>query len=127
MTAELEESVPVTVRFREKTLWSGIVEVFDLHHSVLKHCYAWSHPSGVDGKKSRIETVFGVSSPLKAVQLALATEVQKQHPQTDPKLKETMEAYRQYNKRMAKSAALKVSQNTQKLKKFKRKVRRTSN
>jgi hypothetical protein len=38
------ESVPVTEKFHGKTVWDGIVEVFDLRgHPQANRVYAWAH------------------------------------------------------------------------------------
>jgi hypothetical protein len=37
------ESVPVKEVFEGKTIWEGIVQVFEVDHSKSRLCYAWSH------------------------------------------------------------------------------------
>jgi hypothetical protein len=45
------ESVPVKEVFRDKTIWQGEVEVFDLTgHPKAKRAYGWSHQEGQDNK-----------------------------------------------------------------------------
>jgi hypothetical protein len=43
------QSVPVKESFQGKTIWEGIVEVFDLHgHPDANTAYAWSHKTDTD-------------------------------------------------------------------------------
>ena len=69
------ESVPVKEIFQGKTVWDGIVEVFELSgHSKAKRCYAWGHWEDEAGMHTRIVTVLGllpVDSPLAAVRAAI--------------------------------------------------------
>ena len=45
--ASHSESVPVKEVFQGKTVWDGIVEVFDLYgHSQTNKAYAWIHATG---------------------------------------------------------------------------------
>lgn len=73
------ESVPVEERFRGRTIWKGIVEVFNLiRHPKAKRCYAWSHRDGKGDDDERFVTVLEippVKSPETAVQVAIAAEV----------------------------------------------------
>ena len=49
------ESVPVKETFRGKTVWDGIVEVFELHgHPKAPKVYAWAHDTE-DPKRPRRE------------------------------------------------------------------------
>jgi hypothetical protein len=77
------ESVPVHEVFRGKTVWDGIVEVFDLvGHPKAKRCYAWSHPEGTDDKGERFVTVLElppVVSPKTAVQVAAVNDIKKRY------------------------------------------------
>lgn len=70
------ESVPVTETFQGKTVWEGIVEVFDLiGHPRANRIYAWAHDT--DGQKKRHITVFHlapVDSPQAAVKAAIIQE-----------------------------------------------------
>ncbi len=69
-------SVPVKEVSQGKTVWDGIVEVFELSgHSQARRCYAWGHWKDEVGNYTRIVTVLGVppvDSPLAAVRAALA-------------------------------------------------------
>ena len=73
------DSVPVEERFKGRTIWKGIVEVFNLiRHPKAKRCYAWSHREGKDDTGERFVTVLEIP-PVKdahsAVQVAIAAEV----------------------------------------------------
>jgi hypothetical protein len=82
------ESVPVKEMFQGKTVWDGIVEVFEVEgHPRIPKVYAWSHDTQDSGKRKRHVTVLHmhpVASPLLAVRAAiiheqrnLATEVSR--------------------------------------------------
>lgn len=46
--SRLVESVPVLETFQGKTVWEGVVELFDLLNlPKANRCYAWSHPEGL--------------------------------------------------------------------------------
>lgn len=70
------ESVPIKETFQGKTVWEGVVEVFDLHgHSTSKRAYAWSHQT--DGAMTRHVAVLHhgpVVSPHTAVRAAIIQE-----------------------------------------------------
>lgn len=75
------ESVPVEERFQGRTIWKGIVEVFNLiRHPKAKRCYAWAHRKGQNDQDERFVTVLEVP-PVKdahtAVQVAIAAEVKE--------------------------------------------------
>src|SRR5947209_5574889 len=43
------ESVPVIEMFGKKTVWEGVVEVFNITgHPKAERCYAWSFPEGTE-------------------------------------------------------------------------------
>ena len=69
------KSVPQKEIFQGKTVWDGVVEVFELSgHAQAKRCYAWGHWEDEAGKQTRIVTVLGVppvDSPLAAVRPAV--------------------------------------------------------
>ncbi|MDB6125785.1 MAG: hypothetical protein JWQ71_4778 [Pedosphaera sp.] len=73
------ESVPVREVFQGKTIWNGIVEVFDLRgHPKATRCYAWSHRAGKDDSDERFVAVLDIPpvvSPKSAVKVAIAAEV----------------------------------------------------
>ena len=72
------ESVPVKETFQGKTVWEGIVEVFELvGHSKAKTAYAWSHDTNDPENPKRHVTVLHIhpaTSPLAAVRAALLQE-----------------------------------------------------
>jgi hypothetical protein len=69
-------SVPVKETFQGKTIWEGIVEVFDLHgHPDANTAYAWSHET--DTEDTRHVTVLHVPpavSPETAVRTFIIQE-----------------------------------------------------
>ena len=53
------ESVPVKETFQGKTVWDGIVEVFDLYgHSTAIRIYAWTHDTDDPENPRRHVTVL---------------------------------------------------------------------
>jgi hypothetical protein len=73
------ESVPVKEVFQGKTIWEGVVEVFDLHgHPKANTAYAWAHETDDAENPIRHVTVLHVPpaiSPITAVRLAIAQEL----------------------------------------------------
>ena len=71
-------SVPVTEKFEGKTVWDGIVEVFELaEHETAKLVYAWSHETDDPANPRRHVTVLHlgpVMSPETAVRAAIIQE-----------------------------------------------------
>jgi hypothetical protein len=70
------ESVPVKETFQGKTVWEGIVEVFELRgHPKATHAYAWSHDTD-DSQKRHVAVLHipPVVSPVTAVRAAIAQE-----------------------------------------------------
>jgi hypothetical protein len=71
--AEHVESVPVKETFQGKTVWEGIVEVFDLKgHPQATRAYAWTHDTD-DGRKRDVTVlhVAPIDSPLAAVRASI--------------------------------------------------------
>ena len=72
-------SVPIKEMFQGKTVWEGIVEVFELQgHSDAHMVYAWTHETDDPQHPKRSVTVLhlgGITSPLKAVQAAIVQEL----------------------------------------------------
>jgi hypothetical protein len=71
------ESVPVKETFQGRTVWEGIVEVFELHgHPKAPRVYAWSHET--DGPKKRkhvtVLHVEPITSAAAAVRAAIVQE-----------------------------------------------------
>ena len=80
------ESVPVKEMFQDKTVWEGIVEVFDLHgHPKATRIYAWAHETDDPQKPVRHVTVLHIH-PIKsaqdAVRVAILQEARNLEPET---------------------------------------------
>ena len=77
------ESVPIKETFQGKTVWEGIVEVFDLKgHPKATRAYAWAYETD-NPKKPRHVTVLHmgpVTSPLLAVRAAIVQEFRNLEP-----------------------------------------------
>jgi hypothetical protein len=78
--ATLAQSVPVRETFEGKTVWEGVVHVFDLAgHPTTTRAYAWPFPAeGSD--QLRIVAVLHtarINSPLEAVRAAIVAEQRK--------------------------------------------------
>jgi hypothetical protein len=76
-SATLAQSVPVRETFEGKTVWEGVVHVFDLAgHPTATRAYAWPFPAeGSD--QLRIVAVLHtarINSPLEAVRAAIVAE-----------------------------------------------------
>src|SRR6266581_718829 len=76
-TAQLTQSVPIRETFDGKTVWEGVVHVFDLTgHPTATRAYAWSSP--IEGStKRRFFAVLHqppVDSPQAAVRAAIVAE-----------------------------------------------------
>jgi hypothetical protein len=72
------ESVSIKETFQGKTVWEGIVEVFELvGHPKAPKVYAWAHDTDDPNQPRRHVTVLHlgpVTSPLLAVQAAIVQE-----------------------------------------------------
>lgn len=72
------KSVPVKETFQGKTVWDGIVEIFELHgHPKATHAYAWAHDTDDPKKPKRHVTVLKIPpvvSPETAVRAAIVQE-----------------------------------------------------
>ena len=72
-------SVPVKEVWQGKTVWDGVVEVFDLHgHPNANTAYAWLHDTGDPEKPAQHVTVLHVPpvvSPLTAVRAFILQEI----------------------------------------------------
>jgi hypothetical protein len=76
-TATLSQSVPVKETFEGKTVWEGVVHVFDLAgHPKATRAYAWSSP--IEGSTKRrffaVLHIERIDSPLEAVRAAIVAE-----------------------------------------------------
>jgi hypothetical protein len=72
------ESVAVKEVFNGRTIWDGVVEVFDLHgHPTAERVYAWSHETDNPANPKRHVTVLHggkITSALDAVRAAIIQE-----------------------------------------------------
>jgi hypothetical protein len=79
-TATHVESVPITETWQGKTIWDGVVEVFDLHgHPGTNRVYAWAHETDDPTNPIRHVTVLHIPpvvSPITAVRAAIMQEIQ---------------------------------------------------
>ena len=79
------ESVPIKEVFQGKTVWEGIVEVFELkNHPNAERVYAWAYETD-NPKKPKHVTVLHmgpITSPLLAVRAAIVQEF-RQNAATD--------------------------------------------
>jgi hypothetical protein len=78
------ESVPVTETYQGRTVWEGIVEVFELRgHPKAQKVYAWAHDTDHPTIQKRHVTVLHiapVTSPLLAVRAAIVQEYRNFEP-----------------------------------------------
>lgn len=71
------ESVPVKETFQDKTVWDGIVEVFEIRgHPKATKVYAWAHETD-DPKKPRFVTVLHIAPVTSAVEAVRAAIIQE--------------------------------------------------
>ena len=79
------ESIPIKEDFKGKTVWEGIVEVFELHgHPKASKAYAWAYETD-NPKKPKHVTVLHigpVTSPLEAVRAAIVQEFRNAQAET---------------------------------------------
>lgn len=76
--AKYVESVPVKETFQGKTVWEGVVEVFDLvGHPKANRVYAWMHETDMPNQKRHVTVLHlgPVVSPLLAVRAAIVEEL----------------------------------------------------
>jgi len=80
------ESVPVKEVFQGKTVWEGIVEVFELHgHPKAPKVYAWAHDTDGPDKPQRHVTVLHIhpiTSAREAVRAAIVKEFRSLETET---------------------------------------------
>ena len=80
------ESVPVKEMFQDKTVWEGIVEVFDLRgHPKAARVYAWAHETDNPQKPVRHVTVLHlhpIKSAQDAVRAVILQEARNLEPET---------------------------------------------
>jgi hypothetical protein len=71
------ESVPIKETFQGRTVWEGIVEVFDLRgHPKTTRLYAWAYETDNPKKPKHVTVlhIHPVTSPLLAVRAAIVQE-----------------------------------------------------
>ncbi len=81
------ESVPIKETFQGKTVWEGVVEVFDLKgHTKTTRAYAWAYETDNPKKPRHVVVLhFGtVTSPLLAVRAAILEEMKSKQAATEP-------------------------------------------
>ena len=77
-TAKHVESVYVKETFQGKTVWNGVVEVFDLiGHQKAPRVYAWTHETDDPKKPKRHVTVLHIAPVTSAVEAVRAAIVQE--------------------------------------------------
>jgi hypothetical protein len=78
--ATLAQAVPVRDTFDGKTVWEGVVHVFDLAgHPTATRAYAWSSPIEGSTKRRFFAVLHSarINSPLEAVRAAIVAEHKK--------------------------------------------------
>jgi hypothetical protein len=76
-TAAFAQSVPVREIFDGKTVWEGVVHVFDLAgHPTATRAYAWSSPIEGSTKRRFFAVLHAerINSPTQAVRAAIVAE-----------------------------------------------------
>ena len=78
------ESVPIKETFQGKTVWEGIVEVFELvSHPKAPKAYAWAYATDNPKKPLHVTVLHlgPVTSPLLAVKAAIVEEFRNRAPE----------------------------------------------
>jgi hypothetical protein len=76
-TAAVAQSVPVRETFEGKSVWEGVVQIFDLTgHPTATRAYAWSSPIEGSTKRRFFAVLHSarINSPLEAVRAAIVAE-----------------------------------------------------
>jgi hypothetical protein len=82
--AEHIESVPVKEMFNGKTVWEGVVEVFDLkNHPTAFRVYAWAHDTD-DPKQPRRHVTVLHSHPIKSARDAVRAAIVQEFRSLEP-------------------------------------------
>lgn len=83
-TATHVESVPIKEVFQGRTVWDGVVEVFDLHgHPLANRIYAWSHDTDDPANPKRHVTVLHlglIQSAIDAVRVVIVKDFRDANP-----------------------------------------------
>jgi hypothetical protein len=78
------ESVPVKETFQGKTVWEGMVEVFDLKdHPAAARVYAWAHETDDPRNPRRHVTVLHLH-PIKSARDAVRAAIVQEFRSLDP-------------------------------------------
>lgn len=78
------ESVPIKETFQGKTVWEGLVEVFDLEgHATAHRVYAWAHKTDNPDKPVRHVTVLHLH-PIKSAQDAVRAAILQEARNLEP-------------------------------------------
>lgn len=78
------ESVPIKETFQGKTVWEGVVEVFELiGHPKAHKAYAWTHDANGKTRHITVLHMDKVISPLLAVRAAIVQEFREHEPETE--------------------------------------------
>jgi hypothetical protein len=73
-SAKYVESVDVLETFEGRTVWDGVVEVFDISgHPQAKRCYAWTFKENGEQRYVTVLELPPVKSPVTAVRAAIAS------------------------------------------------------
>jgi hypothetical protein len=73
--AEHERSAVIVERFKNQTVWEGVVESFVLSgHPKAKRCYAWCYQDNGETRYVNVLEIPPVVSPQTAVQAAIIAE-----------------------------------------------------
>lgn len=73
------ESVPVKETFQGKTVWDGVVEVFEIKgHPKASKAYAWAHDTDDPLRPKRHVTVLHIP-PVTSPELAVRAEIVKEY------------------------------------------------
>ena len=78
------ESVPVKEEFQGRTVWEGMVEVFDIAgHATAHRVYAWSHETDDPNNPRRHVTVLHLH-PIKSAQDAVRAAIVQEFKNFEP-------------------------------------------
>jgi hypothetical protein len=79
------ESVPIKEEFQGRTVWEGIVEVFELvDHPKANRLYAWAYDTGNPKRPKHVTVLHSgvVNSPLMAVRAAIVQEFRERETES---------------------------------------------
>ena len=74
-----EDSIVVVEKFRDQTVWEGVVESFALTgHPKAKRCYAWSYQDKGETQYVNVLEIPPVNSPVTAVRASIVADSKKE-------------------------------------------------